>query len=99
MVSLKIIWDDEAKASLRKLYRHIKKDSPQNAIKVREDIFERISGLVSHPTRYPIDQLKLNNDGSVRVFEKHKQRIAYQLCDTEIRIIRLRSVLMEPKLY
>ncbi len=97
MVKLKVVWDDEAKVSLRKLYQYIKTESPQNAIKVRDEIIESITGILSHPERYPLDKQKLNNDGSVRAFEKHKQRIAYQVGEKEIRIIRLRSTHKEPK--
>lgn len=91
-----IVWNPEARKQLKAAYKFIQKDSPQNAIKVRNDIVAATRKLLSHPEQYAPDKYKLHNDGSYRAFEKHSYRIAYRVLDTEIRILRVRHTSMEP---
>jgi len=91
-----IVWSPEAKKQLNAVYKFIQKDSPQNAIKVREDIVVATRKLLSHPEHYAPDKYKLNNDGTYRAFEKHSYRVAYRVLNTEIRILRVRHTSMEP---
>ena len=54
---LKIIID-EAKKALKDAYKFIKKDSLQNAEKVRTDILKSIGELVKNPFKYPADKYR-----------------------------------------
>jgi hypothetical protein len=45
-------------------------DSPQNAIKVIEDIAKAVNKATTNPGSYRPDKYKINNDGSYRAFEK-----------------------------
>ncbi|HUZ61573.1 MAG TPA: type II toxin-antitoxin system RelE/ParE family toxin [Hanamia sp.] len=94
-----VVWSDEAKQQLKAAYKFIKKDSVQNAEKVRGDIVTNASELAKHPDRYNPDKYKLSNDGSYRAFEKHRYRVAYRVLKNEIRILRVRHTSMEPKQY
>ncbi|TXE19119.1 hypothetical protein ES692_04490 [Psychroserpens burtonensis] len=45
---------------------------------------------------YKIDQLKNNNQGNVRTYEKHKYTITYLIEDTKVYILRVRYAKKEP---
>ncbi|WP_373495347.1 type II toxin-antitoxin system RelE/ParE family toxin [Aquiflexum sp.] len=99
MAEMKIIWDTEAKISFRKLLIHIKKDSLQAAEKVKFEILGIIKNIPDHPEIFPSDKFKIDNDGSIRAFEKYSFRIVYQITLHHIRILRVRHVKQEPKEY
>lgn len=65
---LKVVWSDDARQQLRAAYNYIKKDSLQNAKKVRSDITVMTGSLIKNPERFAPDKYKLNNDGSYRAF-------------------------------
>jgi plasmid stabilization system protein ParE len=99
MVKLKVVWDLKARNSLRKQLEHIKKDSPQAAEQIREDIFELIENLTKHPEIYPVDKFKFENTGNWRAFEKHNLRVTYYVTDSQIRILRVKHVKQDPQYY
>ena len=94
-----IAWDRAALYSLQKVFEYIQKDSPQNAVKVRDSILKIIRGIPDHPLKFPPDKFKTNNQGNYRAFEKFSYRIAYRVSDKEIKILRIRHVKQEPKGY
>jgi plasmid stabilization system protein ParE len=96
---VKIVWRKAALKQLNEVYDYIKKDSVKSAEKVRATIFDAIETLANNPEIYPLDKYRKNNDGSIRAFEKHKCRIAYQITQTEIRILRARHASREPLEY
>ena len=98
-MQLTIKWNRDALNQLIKAVEYIQEDSPQNAEKVRKEIFAEITVVSSHPEKYPPDKYKLNNDGSFRVFEMHKYRISYRTIKNEIRIIRFRHTKRNPVKY
>ena len=95
----KVIWPQTPKQQLREIYDHIKKDSLQNADKVRSAIVSAVIELCENPGRYNPDKFKKNNDGSFRAFELYHFRIAYQVKEKEIIIVRVRHTSMEPSAY
>ena len=95
----RIVWSYEATLQLKAAYEFIKKDSVQNAEKVRHEIVAITRGLAKHPSKYNPDKYKLSNDGSYRAFEKHRFRVAYRVLKNEIRILRIRHTSLEPKQY
>jgi len=94
-----VVWNKEAEASLQKAYRDIKEDSPQNAAKVRDEILAETRRLAEHPEIYPPDKFKKDNPGNYRAFEKYSYRVAYRYTEKEIRILRVRHVKKEPRMY
>jgi plasmid stabilization system protein ParE len=94
-----IVWTKRSQQHLKAAYRYISEDSPQNALKVTEDIVAAMNKAVSNPEFYNPDKYKVNNDGSYRAFEKHLYRIVYRLKKNVIRVLRVRHTKMEPKEY
>ena len=94
---LTVVWDNEAKAQLRKAYNYIKKDSLQSAEKVKKEIAQIAKDLIKNPQFYPPDKYRHNNDGSFRAYELHHYRIAYHVGKEQITILRVRHTKMEPK--
>lgn len=95
----KVIWPDISRQQLRKAYNHIKKDSLQNADKVRKAIVISTTDLIDHPHKHPADKFRSDNDGTFRAYELYHYRIAYQVTATEIIIVRVRHTSMEPVQY
>lgn len=96
---LPVVWSKLAGRQLEKAYKKIKEDSLQSAEKVRLDILQKAKEVGKNPERYPLDKYRKNNDGSIRAFEKHRYRIAYQVTAKQIRIIRIRSTYRLPLKY
>jgi plasmid stabilization system protein ParE len=95
----KVVIDDEAKKSLREACQYIKKDSVQNAEKVKAKILASIKELIKNPQRHSPDKYRLKNDGSYRAYEIYKYRITYHVSSGEIRVIRIRHTKMNPLEY
>lgn len=98
-MKLNVVWDLHARVNLREAYIYIKKDSIDNAEKVRKKILTATETLSLHPKKHPADKYKINNDGSYRAFIVYRYRISYKIQETEIRIIRVRHTSMEPLEY
>lgn len=92
-------WSLKAASELRKAYEGIAKDSLQNAIKVRDTLLKLTLELSEFPQKHPLDQYRLNNDGTWRAFEKYNYRISYRVLPDQIRIVRLRHVRRSPSAY
>lgn len=95
----KVVIDDEAKKSLREAYQYIRKDSLQNAEKVKAKILASIRELPKNPERHNPDKYRLKNDGSYRAYEIYKYRITYYVAASEIRVIRIQHTKMNPLKY
>jgi len=96
----KIIWPAFAKQQLRQMYDHIRKDSPKNALKVRNAIVAATLELPEHPNMHPADKYRTSNEnGEFRAFELFHYRIAYQVTKESITIVRVRHTSMEPLSY
>lgn len=96
---MRIIIDEEAKKSLRNAFLHIRKDSLQNAEKVKSKLLSAISELIKNPERYPVDKYRARNDGSYRAFEVYNYRVSYHISSSEIRVLRIRHTKMNPLEY
>ncbi|MCH5716519.1 type II toxin-antitoxin system RelE/ParE family toxin [Niabella hibiscisoli] len=99
MATLKVIIDIEASNAIKQAFIYIRKNSLQNAEKVKADIFSCIKQLSDNPHRHAADKYRLNNDPAFRAFEIHKFRITYHVSINEIRVIRIRHTQMNPLFY
>lgn len=99
MKKRKIRWDKPALIYFSEAIRYIRKDSAQNADKVKEEILARISELSVRPEIHAPDKYKQNNAGNYRAFELHRYRVAYLVKDEEIIIARVRHTSQEPQSY
>jgi plasmid stabilization system protein ParE len=94
-----LVWTKESSKQLKAIFEFISEDSPKNAFKVIIDIATSAENLISNPQFFPPDKYKINNDGSFRAFEKHHYRISYKFSKRVIRVLNVRHIKMEPKLY
>jgi plasmid stabilization system protein ParE len=69
MVKNKLVWTRRSRQHLLALYKYISEDSPQNALKVINDIVAATEKVISNPKYYNPDKYKIDNDGSYRAFE------------------------------
>lgn len=91
-----ISWDKQALSYFRESIRYIRKESPQNAEKVKKDILQKIAELAIRPEIHNPDKYKLHNDGSYRAFELHRLRVGYLVKEDEVIIARIRNTNQEP---
>ncbi|MDQ6761631.1 MAG: type II toxin-antitoxin system RelE/ParE family toxin [Bacteroidota bacterium] len=66
-----VVWTKLSQQQIKAAYNFISKDSPQNAIKVLEDIVLSLNKATNNPEIYGPDKYKIGNDGTYRAFEKH----------------------------
>ncbi|GEO10719.1 type II toxin-antitoxin system RelE/ParE family toxin [Segetibacter aerophilus] len=95
----KVIWARKATEQLKQAYLYIRKDSFQNAEKVRKEILEATEKLAVNPELNPPDKYKINNDNSFRAFELFRYRVSYKITNAEVIIVRIRHTSMSPKNY
>lgn len=96
----KIIWNKKALTQLDDLYEYIRKDSLQNAEKVKDVIINKISSLAFNPEIFPPDRFKINNHTkSYRAFTVYDFRISYYVTSVSVIIVRIRHTSMSPQTY
>ena len=96
MLQRKISWDKQAIIYFSVAIRYIRKESPQNADKVKKEILQKIKALVQKPKIHAPDKYKSNNKGNYRAFELHRFRVSYLVKKNEIIISRIRHTSQEP---
>jgi plasmid stabilization system protein ParE len=99
MPKRKVTWSKRATRQFNAVIEYIRKDSDQNADKVKEKILAKINELAEDKTVHRKDPYKKNNDGNFLYFEILKYRIVYYAELKEVFIIRVRHTGMEPKSY
>lgn len=95
----KVVWDELARTALREAYSRIKRDSLQQAEKVKQEILAASKKLADHPEMYPPDKYRKDKDHRFRAFEKYSYRISYFIAEDTIRVLRFRHVRQEPEEY
>lgn len=95
----KVTWTKLAAKQFAAAIKFIRKDSEQNAEKVKAVILDKIFSLHDDSLIHRQDPYKKNNDGNYHYFEILRYRIVYYLDATEVFIIRIRHTSMEPKKY
>lgn len=97
--NFKVVIDNVAKQQLKKAYNYIRKDSLQNAEKIKARILASIKELIKNPEKNAPDKYCIDNDKSYRAYEIYNYRITYHISDSEIRIVRVRHTKMNPLNY
>jgi plasmid stabilization system protein ParE len=87
------------KKQLQEAYKYIRKDSLQNAEKVRSRILETIKALAQYPEHHPLDKYCIDNDGNFRAYQIYKYRINYYVTNDNIFVLRIRHTKMSPLHY
>lgn len=96
-----IRWDTVALIQFKEIFVYIRKDSYQNALKVKKKVSEYIATLKSEPRRYSPDRFRIDGDEAFRSFEVYNIRVTYFVDDgnQQVNIIRVRSIRQEPLSY
>lgn len=97
----KVIWTKNAEAELQKAFFDLfeKSKSIEMATRIITAIHESAFILSSNSDIYKVDQLRINNAGNIRAYEKHTYRISYQIEAEAVYIIRVRYARKEPLEY
>ena len=99
MKKRRVTWTKHAFRQFNAAIKFIRKDSEQNADKVKEILLDKINGLSDGRIVHRQDPYKKNNDGNFLYFESLHYRIVYYRAAHEIFIVRIRHTSMEPKKY
>lgn len=76
----KVIWDDSAKASLRRIFNYIKnKESVEQAINVRNEIRDLAKSLGFMPHKYAEDPILKDEAGEIRFKAIWSYKIVYEI--------------------
>ena len=86
---LPVIWADEARKSLKEIYQYIKKDSPQNAKKVRKELLRLAGSLNDFPEKYPREPFLDDEPENFRSVTKWSWKIIYEVTDSAIIILMI----------
>lgn len=94
----KVIWDDEAKASLRSIYNYIKnRESISQAKKVRTEIIDLGKSLGFMPHKYVEDPYLKDEPGDNRFKAIWSYKLVYEVTDKEIIILDVFHTSRDPQ--
>ncbi|SDF02194.1 ParE toxin of type II toxin-antitoxin system, parDE [Dyadobacter soli] len=94
-------WDTVALIQFKEIFVYIRKDSYQNALKVKKKILECIAKIKAEPMRFGPDKFRIDHNEAFRSFEVYNIRVTYFIDDVDysVNIIRVRSTRQEPISY
>jgi plasmid stabilization system protein ParE len=95
----KIIWSDDALEQLEDIHFYILFESKSIRItdKVIETIFDSAEILKTSPEIYKLDEMKVNNDGTFRVYFVYNFMVSYRIIPNYIQILRVRHTAQNPE--
>lgn len=94
--NVRIEWTLLAKEDMREVLAFYKQKSSIGYNLVKDSILETIVSASKSPEIFKADNFKKDNDGTIRVFTVYHTRVAYQIKDYGILILRLRHTSREP---
>jgi len=84
----KVIWDDQAKASLRRIFNYIKnKESVEQSINVRNKIRNLAKSLGFMPHKYVEDPFLKDESGDIRFKAIWSYKIVYEITSDTVIIL------------
>lgn len=98
-ITWSIKWNSTALYSFIDILDFIKEKSPVNAKRVKTRINNIIKSIPSNPEMFREDELKENNDGTYRVFNKDSIRVSYKIEANTIFIVKVIHTSKETRLY
>ncbi len=94
---LKIIWDDEAKYSLRSIYNYIKKrESVETAKKVRDKIADSAKSLNDFPEKFEEEPVLKSEPENYRYKVIWSYKIIYEVAEEAIYIVDIFHTSRDP---
>lgn len=93
---LPVRWDLEAIEDLKTIYKYIKKESPDNAEKVKKELIKLAGALTTFPDKHPKEPILENEDGDFRFIAKWSYKIIYEITNKEVIIALIFHVSQDP---
>jgi plasmid stabilization system protein ParE len=94
----KVVWDDEAKASLRSIYNYIKnKESIDQARKVRDEIKDLAKSLGFMPHKYAKDPFLKDEPGDNRFKAIWSYKLVYDVTEDAVIILDVFHTSRDPQ--
>lgn len=86
---LPVVWTSGARESLKNIYQYIKKDSPQNALQVKNGLLKLANSLNLFPEKFPREHFLEDEPENFRSVTKWSWKIIYEVTDTAIIILMI----------
>lgn len=84
----KVIWDDEAKASLRRIYNYIKnRESIEQAKKVLDEIRDLGKSLGFMPSKFSKEEYLRDEGGDIRFKSIWSYKLVYEITEEYVVIL------------
>jgi addiction module RelE/StbE family toxin len=80
---LPVRWDEEALKDLKIIYKYIKRQSPEGAEKVKNEIIRLAGMLNKNPEKFPKEAL-MGKEGNFRFIPKWSYKIIYEITSNEV---------------
>jgi plasmid stabilization system protein ParE len=80
---LPVRWDEEAAMNLKTIYKYIKKESPKEAEKVKNELIMLAGSLTNNPEKHPKEPI-LENQENFRFISKWSYKIIYEITNHEV---------------
>ncbi|MFV5701880.1 type II toxin-antitoxin system RelE/ParE family toxin [Flavobacterium sp. XS2P12] len=92
---MKVLWSKKASNELEAIYKYIKKESPQNAILVFNEIYDLANSLLNFPYKFPVEPII--NIEKVRFATIWSFKIIYSAEKESVVILRVFNTKQNPK--
>jgi plasmid stabilization system protein ParE len=92
---MKVLWSKKASNELEAIYKYIKKESPQNAILVFNEIYDLANSLLNFPYKFPVEPII--NIEKVRFATIWSFKIIYSVEKESVVILRVFNTKQNPK--
>lgn len=93
---LPILWDDEAKQSLKEIIQFIAKDSPAGATHVKKTLLKLSRTLGRFPNKFKEEPLLEDLTGNYRSVSKWNWKIVYEVTNSKVVILQILDTRQDP---
>ncbi|RTZ05191.1 type II toxin-antitoxin system RelE/ParE family toxin [Flavobacterium bomense] len=92
---MRVLWSKKASNELEAIYKYIKKESPQNAILVFNEIYDLANSLPNFPYKFPVEPII--NIQKVRFVVIWSFKIIYSVEKESVVVLRIFNTKQNPK--
>lgn len=97
--AFEVAWSAIAQRQLQKISDYIDLYSTQYSIAVILAVRKAVYKMARHPYAYPVDGRKRNNNGTYRFLVVYSYRVSFRIVGNTCRIVGIRHVKQEAKMY
>lgn len=94
--SYQVLWDNEAKASLKAIISYISQDSPAAAKKVKQALLRLAASLEKMPNRFSPEFYLAEKPGNYRSVSKWHYKIIYRVKGQQVHILDIFHTSKDP---